>query len=102
MLTKRMIDIYTWRNIILKVTSHKFQQNTDYYQELALKESITITQNDRVDLVLMNAEEYRQLRKRARIVLGVRELSDEDIKHIETNSMHEKHNHLNSEIDKSN
>ncbi len=87
---------------MFKITSQEFQHNLDYYQNLALKESIIITKNGRDKLALMSSEDYKQLRKRARIVLSVSELSGEDIKHIETKTMQEEHNHLNSEIDKSN
>lgn len=84
---------------MLKVTSQEFQRNTGLYQDQALKESITITRYGRDRLVLMDAEEYNQLRKRARIVLGVDALSADDIQHIESATMSEEHNHLNAEID---
>lgn len=84
---------------MLKVTSKEFQRNTGLYQDQALKESVMITRYGRERLVLMDVEEYEQLRKRARIVLGINELSADDIKHIESSSMSTKHNHLNTEID---
>ncbi len=83
---------------MLKVTSHEFQRRPGYYQDQAIKEKVTITHYGRDRLVIMDAEEYNELRKRARIVLSVDELSNSEINHIESTTMSEEHDHLNAEI----
>lgn len=90
-----------WRILMLKITSQEFQRNTGLYQDQALKESVMITHYGRERLVLMDVREYKRLRKRARVVLAVEALSDDEIQHIELTTMAEKHNHLNTEIDES-
>ncbi|HEC28558.1 MAG TPA: type II toxin-antitoxin system prevent-host-death family antitoxin [Gammaproteobacteria bacterium] len=83
---------------MLKVTSQDFQRNTGQYQDQALKESVMITRYGREHLVLIGAAEYKALRKRARIVLGVEDLSEKDIEMISSASMSSEHDYLNDEL----
>ena len=54
--------------------------------------------NGRERIVLLAADEYRRLKRRAREVLLVTELSDEDIKTIADSKMDSRHNYLNEEL----
>ncbi len=82
---------------MIKVTSQEFQKRPGLYQDKALKESLTITHYGRDRLVLMDVDEFNQLRKRARVVLGIHQLSTEDKKNIELTTMSSRHNHLNND-----
>ncbi|MES9880133.1 MAG: type II toxin-antitoxin system Phd/YefM family antitoxin [Sedimenticola sp.] len=84
---------------MLKVTSKDFQRNSGYYQDQALKEAVTITHYGRDRLVVINADEYYALRKRARVALPVGEMPESDIHHLEQISMSPKHDHLNDELE---
>ncbi len=84
---------------MLKVTSKEFQRNTGLYQDIALNEPVTITRDGQDQLVLLNTEQYKQLRKRARITRSIDALSETDIRHIKSATMAVKHNHLNAEMD---
>ncbi len=86
---------------MLKVTSKEFQLNLEFYQALALNESVQITLNGQDKLILINAEEYKQLRKRERTAFSLSSLSDDDIQSIKMTKMSEKHNQYNSELNKS-
>lgn len=83
---------------MLKVTSKDFQRNTGYYQDLALKEGVTITRYGRDHLVVIKAEEYYELRQRARTAMAVGEMSDADIQHLQDTHMLPEHDHLNTKL----
>ncbi len=84
---------------MLKVTSKEFQRNTGLYQGIALNEPVTITRDGQDQLVLLNTEQYKQLRKRARVARSIDALSETEIRHIKSATMSVKHNHLNAEMD---
>jgi PHD/YefM family antitoxin component YafN of YafNO toxin-antitoxin module len=84
---------------MLKVTSKDFQRNPGYYQDQALKEAVTITRYGRDRLVVVNAEEYHALRKRARLVLAAGEMPESDIHLLEQTSMTSEHEPLNDELE---
>jgi len=75
-----------------------FQRNLGQYQDTALTEPVAITSHGRERLVLLSAEEYRHLKQRAREVLHVSELTDDDITQLEATHMSGEHNHLNAEF----
>jgi prevent-host-death family protein len=84
---------------VLKVTSKDFQRNPGYYQDQALKEAVTITRYGRDRLVVVSAEEYYALRKRARLVLAAGEMPESDIHLLEQTSMSSEHEPLNDELE---
>lgn len=63
---------------MITTTSKEFQRQFGRYQDEALKQPIAITKNGRERLVVMSAEEYHRLRKRARTVLKASEISQKD------------------------
>jgi prevent-host-death family protein len=64
------------------VTISELQRQIGEIQDMALKEPISITRNGREKYVFLSAEEYHRLKRRDREVLGVEELSEEDIREI--------------------
>ena len=83
---------------MITVSSLDFQRNFGTYQDKALGEPIAITRNGRDRLVVMSADEYRRLKRRAREVLPVEALSEADIDAIRRTEMSPRHNHLNAEL----
>ena len=61
---------------------------------------LTITRHGRERLVLISAEEFHLLQQRAREVLHVNELTEDDIALLESTQTSTKHNHLNTELNK--
>ena len=95
-------DIFTCTIIkaknMVSITSVEFQRNIGQYQDTALTEPVTITRHGRERLVLISAEEFHLLQQRAREVLHVNELTEDDIAQIESTKMSKKHDHLNTEL----
>ena len=80
------------------ITSVEFQRHFGRYQDEALTQPISITRNGRERVVLISAEEYKQLRRRVRQVLTVEDLSPEDLAAIEQMEMPEGYESLDIEI----
>ena len=64
------------------VTISDLQRQIGEIQDLALKEPVSITRNGREKYVFLSSEEYHRLKRRDREVLGVEELSEQDIRDI--------------------
>jgi prevent-host-death family protein len=83
---------------MITVSSAEFQRNFGTYQDRALTEPVAITRNGRERLVIVAADEYRRLKRRAREVLPVEALSDADLDAIRRTEMSPRHDHLNVEL----
>ncbi len=81
------------------VTITELQRHIGDIQELALKEPVSITRNGREKYILLSTEEYQRLKRRDRQVLGVEELSEEDIRDIATANVPEEYAYLNELLD---
>lgn len=81
------------------VSSSQFQRDVSRYQDAALSEPLFITNRGRERLVLMSAEEYRRLRRRAREVLTAGELSEAELEQIAKAQVPAGHEHLDSELE---
>lgn len=81
------------------VSSSQFQRGVGHYQDVALHEPLFITSRGRERLVLMSAEEYRRLRRRAREVLTVGELSEADLEQIAKAQVPAGHERLDDELE---
>ena len=68
---------------MLKVTSAEFQKNIGRYQDIAIREPVTVTRNGRDRTVLLSMEEYQRLMRRDRRVMTLDDFTEEDIKAIE-------------------
>jgi len=83
---------------VITVSSAEFQRKFGTYQDKALTEPVAITRNGRERLVVVSAEEYRRLKRRAREVLPVEALSDTDLEAIARTEMAPRHRHLDREV----
>jgi len=83
---------------LITVSSAEFQRKFGTYQDKALTEPIVITRNGRERLVVVSADEYRRLKRRAREVLPVEALSDADLEAIAHTEMAPRHRHLDHEL----
>lgn len=77
------------------VTISELQRQIGAIQELALKEPVVITRNGREKYILLSTEEYQRLKRRDRHVLGVEELSEEDVRDIAAAKVPEEYAYLN-------
>lgn len=80
------------------VTSAEFQRNVVLYQDKALHEPVTVTENGREQVVLLSAEEYRRLKRRDRRVFAVEDLTPEQMQALEKTAMPPGKEHLDAEL----
>jgi len=66
----------------MKVTAKEFQRQPGRYQRLAQGEPLTITAHGEPSLVIMSIREYERLKRRAREVLAVDELTAEQARDL--------------------
>lgn len=64
---------------MIKVTAAEFQKHIGRYQDVALVQPVTVTRNGRDRTVVISAEEYKRLKRRDREVLGLDDLSQDDL-----------------------
>jgi prevent-host-death family protein len=83
---------------MITISSAEFQRHFGMYQDKALTEPVAITRNGRERLVVVSADEYRRLKRRARQVMVVEALSDADLDAIAHTEMAPHHQHLDSEL----
>jgi prevent-host-death family protein len=67
---------------MLTVSATEFQKNFAKYQDAALVQPVTVTQNGRERIVVLSAETYRQMQRQTREILPIEALSDADIQAI--------------------
>ena len=67
----------------MKITSTEFQQNIGRYQDLAMREPVTITRNGRDHAVLVSADFFNAV-LHGRIARRIEDLDEETIKAIAT------------------
>ena len=70
-------------NEIVRVSSTDFQKGVGRYQDVALTQPVMVTRNGRDRTVMISAEEYHLLRKRARRVMGLADFTNVDIAALE-------------------
>jgi prevent-host-death family protein len=80
------------------VTSAEFQRNLVLYQEKALHAPVTVMDNGREQVVLLSAEEYRRLKRRARHVFAAEDLTPEQMQAPDKSAMPPGHEHLDAEL----
>jgi len=83
---------------LVTVSAAEFLRNIGTYQDMALTKPVAITKNGRERTVLLSAAEYRRLKRRDREVLGLGDLTDEDIANLASAQVDPKHDHLNDEL----
>lgn len=77
------------------VTITQLQRHIGDIQELASKGPVRITRNGREKYILLSAEEYHRLKRRDRQVLGVEDLSEDDVRDIAAANVPEEYAYLN-------
>lgn len=68
---------------MIKVSAAEFQRNIGKYQDIALREPVSVTRNGREGTVLISADDYRDLRQNYRKVMRLEDFTEEDIIAIE-------------------
>lgn len=82
----------------MKVTASEFIRNVGRYQDRAQHEPVLVMKHNREHTVLLSADEYRRLRRRARLVRGTEELSEAEIAAIGRAEIPPGHDHLDEEL----
>ena len=83
----------------IKVSAADFQRSPGLYQEMAQERGpVTITRNGRDRSVLMSAEEYHRLRRRARRVVATGELTDRQVAALRQSKVPDRFAYLDAEL----
>jgi len=77
----------------MKITSTEFQQNVGRYQDISMREPVTITKNGRDHSVLVSAEFFNAVLN-GRVARRIEELDDETIKAIANAEVPAQYAHL--------
>lgn len=83
-----------------QLTVSELQRNIGAAQDLADKEPVFITRNGREKYVLLSADEYHRLKRRDREVLGIEELSEQDVRAIAAAEVPAEYAYLNELLKK--
>lgn len=83
-----------------QLTVSELQRNIGAAQDLADKEPVSITRNGREKYVLLSADEYHRLKRRDREVLGIEELSEQDVRAIAAAEVPAEYAYLNELLKK--
>lgn len=67
---------------MVRITSAEFQKNFGRYQDVALKEPVTVTRDGEDRMVVLSPEEYQRLKRRDRQVMRLDDFTAEDIEAI--------------------
>jgi prevent-host-death family protein len=84
---------------MLTVSATEFQKNFAKYQDAALIQPVTVTQNGRERIVVLSAETFRQMQRHTRDVLPIEALSDADIEAIAAAEAPAEARRFNHELD---
>jgi prevent-host-death family protein len=82
----------------MKISSTEFQQNVGRYQDMAMREPVTITKNGRNHTVLVSADFFETL-TRGRVVRRVEDLDEATIKAIAEAQVPAEYAHLDDDLD---
>jgi prevent-host-death family protein len=81
----------------MKVSSTEFQQNVGRYQDVAMREPVTITKNGRDHTVLVSAEFFETVMK-GRVSRHVEDLDEATIRAIAESEVPFEYAHLDDEL----
>lgn len=87
---------------MVKVPSTEFTKHFGRYREIAQRETVAITNHERVTGYFISSkeyEEYNQWKTRAPKTYAVEELSEATIQAIANSQMDTRHTHLNTLLD---
>jgi PHD/YefM family antitoxin component YafN of YafNO toxin-antitoxin module len=80
------------------VTSRELQRSFGKFQDIAMTQPVAVTNNRRERLIILSAEEYRRLKRRAREVVPVGASSNDERDAIANTNMASHHDHLDREL----
>lgn len=83
---------------MIKITSSEFIRHVGQYQDRAQREPVVVVKHNRDHTVLMSADEFQRLRKRARIVRRTEDLSEAEIEAIGRAEIPPGFEHLDDEL----
>jgi PHD/YefM family antitoxin component YafN of YafNO toxin-antitoxin module len=83
----------------MRVSSAEFLKKYGALSDKALTEPVTITRNGRDRLVLVAAEEFERLRRSARCVRPIEELTEAEVAAIAKARVPTEHDHLDALLD---
>ena len=81
----------------MKVSATEFQQNVGRYQDVAMREPVTITKNGRDHTVLVSADFFETVLK-GRVARRVEDLDEATIKAIEAAEVPAEYAYLDDEL----
>jgi prevent-host-death family protein len=84
---------------MVKISSAEFQKNFGRYQDVALKEPVTVTRNGRDRVVMLSVDEYQRLKRRDRRVMTASDFTQDDIAAIERANPPSDATHFDRELD---
>jgi prevent-host-death family protein len=84
---------------MITVNAAECQRHFGRYQDQAMSEPVAITRDGRDCVVMISADEYRRLKRRAREVLRAGQLSDADLAAIARAEMDPRHADLDKELE---
>lgn len=67
---------------MVRISSTEFQKNPGHYQDIALRQPVTVTRNGRDRTVVISADEYHRLKRRDREVLSLDDFTEADLQTI--------------------
>lgn len=79
---------------MIRVSSTEFGKEVGRYQDLALREPVVVTRNERDRTVVISADEYQRLKRRDPQVFAAGELPDEIADAVRRSEMDPRHEHL--------
>lgn len=84
---------------MITISSVEFQRHFGRYQDEALTQPVAITRNGRERVVILSVDEYRRLKRGARVALPVGALSDAELAAIAKTEMAPQHRALDHELE---
>jgi prevent-host-death family protein len=81
----------------MKISSTEFQQNVGRYQDMAMREPVTITKNGRNHTVLVSADFFEAVMK-GRLAGRVEDLDEATVKAIAAAEVPAQYAHLDDEL----
>ena len=83
---------------MIRISSTEFGKEVGRYQDAALSQPVVVTRNGRDRTVMISADEYHRLKKRAREVLRIEDFSDADIEAVRRTEPSKESEAFNAEL----
>jgi prevent-host-death family protein len=80
------------------ISSVELQRDFGTYLDKAMTEPVVVTRNEREQVVILSADEFRRLARPVREALAVGALTDEELEAIARTEMASRHAYLDDEL----